>query len=81
MLIELQYVADSSEPVKRQRGRRGLEILEELRDLPGVTIEVTEQDYPQTKEVDQKLILLARDLHAAILTTDYNLNRVAQIEV
>jgi uncharacterized protein YacL len=80
MLAELQHVADAAEPIKRQRGRRGLEILEELRRMPSIKVEVPEIDYPDLSDVDHKLIRLAHEMHAAILTNDYNLNRVAQLE-
>ena len=80
VLTELQQVADSAEAVRRQRGRRGLEILQELKTMPEVTIDFVEDDYPGVMEVDNKLIKLARRLGASILTNDYNLNRVAQLE-
>lgn len=80
VLAELQQVADSADPIKRQRGRRGLEILEDLRAMPGIKIEVPERDYLDVREVDHKLIRMARETNAPILTTDYNLNKVAQLE-
>ncbi|MHB8509972.1 MAG: PIN domain-containing protein [Candidatus Dormibacteria bacterium] len=80
MLAELQNVADSSEPTRRQRGRRGLDLLESLREMPGIEMEVTQHSYPDVPEVDHKLIHLAKELHGAILTTDYNLNKVAGLE-
>ena len=60
--------------------RRGLEIFEDLTAMPGITIEVTERDFLDVQEVDHKLIRLARAINAPILTTDYNLNKVAQLE-
>ncbi len=80
MLAELQAVADSSDSIRRQRGRRGLEIVEELKAMPGIDLEVTDHDYPDVPAVDHKLIRLAKEINGAILTTDYNLNRVAQLE-
>jgi uncharacterized protein YacL len=80
MLAELQQVADSADPVRRQRGRRGLEIMDELRRLPSVTVEVVETDFFDLDEVDEKLLRLAKQLRGAILTTDYNLNRRAKVE-
>jgi uncharacterized protein YacL len=80
MLVELQNIADSAEPIRRQRGRRGLEIMEDLRHMVDLTVDITDHDYPDVAEVDHKLIRLAREQHAAILTTDYNLNMVAQLE-
>ncbi|HEV3232777.1 MAG TPA: hypothetical protein VG245_11055 [Candidatus Dormibacteraeota bacterium] len=80
MLTELQQVADSADPVRRQRGRRGLEIMEELRRMPGLTVEVSDTDFIAIAEVDEKLLRLAKLVHGAILTTDYNLNKLAKIE-
>ncbi|MEA2684762.1 MAG: hypothetical protein QOK05_3090 [Chloroflexota bacterium] len=80
MLVELQTVADSSDSVRRQRGRRGLQILDEMKRLPGLQLEFTDTDYPDIADVDHKLIRLAKEVNGAILTTDYNLNRVASLE-
>jgi uncharacterized protein YacL len=80
MLAELQSVADSADSIRRQRGRRGLEIVEELAAMPGVELEVLDQDFPDVPEVDHKLIRLAKQINGAILTTDYNLNKVAHLE-
>jgi uncharacterized protein YacL len=79
VLRELQYVADSSDPLKRNRGRKGLDILQTIKRNPNVRVEVTETDFPGTREVDQKLIELARRMRAKILTNDFNLNKVAQL--
>lgn len=80
VLNELQYIADSSDPLRRARGRRGLEILNLLRQDPQVSIEFSDDDLPEVQEVDAKLIRLARQHQASIMTNDYNLNRVAQLE-
>lgn len=80
VLAELQNIADSDDAMRRSRGRRGLEVLNQLRELSDTTIEVTGEDAPEIKEVDAKLVALAKRLGCQILTTDYNLNRVAQIE-
>jgi uncharacterized protein YacL len=80
ILNELQHIADSSDPLKRARGRRGLDILNKLQKSPNVKIEITDKDFPKVKEVDSKLIALAKDLEADILTNDFNLNKVAQIQ-
>ena len=80
VLEELQFVADSADAVRRGRGRRGLEMLDEIRNLPGLRIVFPEDDFPAIAEVDHKLIQLARQVQGSILTTDYNLNRVAQLE-
>lgn len=80
VLAELQSVADSADPIRRARGRRGLAMLEELRSLPGLELEFPQDDYPSMPEVDARLVRLAREQRAAILTVDFNLDRVAQIE-
>ncbi len=80
VLGELQYIADSSDPLRRARGRRGLEILNLLRQDAQVDIEFTEDELPEVPEVDAKLIRLAKHYGAGIMTNDYNLNRVAQLE-
>lgn len=79
VLHELQNIADSSDAMRRGRGRRGLEVLNDMR-ASGVDLEIIDDDYPEIAEVDAKLVRLGRDLKANVLTTDYNLNRVASIE-
>src|SRR6059058_5518010 len=80
VLAELQYIADSSDALRRNRGRRGLEVLNLLQKEPLVDIEFIDEDVPDVTEVDMKLIKLAKTRGAAIMTNDYNLNRVAQLE-
>ena len=80
VLSELQTVADSEDSLKRARGRRGLEMLSNLQSTPELTVEIIGDDPTQIHEVDAKLVSLARSLGTDILTTDYNLNQVAQIE-
>lgn len=80
VLKELQQIADSTDPIKRQRGRRGLEMLHTVQKESGLDIVLHEGDFPETPEVDAKLVLLAKLLGAKILTVDYNLNRVATIQ-
>ncbi|HDP24349.1 MAG TPA: PIN domain-containing protein [Deltaproteobacteria bacterium] len=80
ILNELQHIADSSDPLKRARGRRGLDILNRLQKSPNVKIDIIDKDFPKIKEVDSKLIALAKELGADILTNDFNLNKVAQIQ-
>jgi len=80
VLEELQNIADSDDSLRRNRGRRGLEILNELSKEAQVEVEIVEERYPKIKEVDHKLVRLAKDRKAKILTTDYNLNQVADIE-
>ncbi len=80
VLAELQNIADSDDAMRRGRGRRGLEVLNRLRETPGIEVEVIEQDAPEIKDVDAKLVALAQTRSCNVLTTDYNLNRVAQIQ-
>ncbi len=80
VLAELQNIADSEDPMRRGRGRRGLEVLNNMRTSNRVTIEILEYDPAEIREVDAKLVAVAKKYHASILTTDYNLNRVATIE-
>jgi uncharacterized protein YacL len=80
VLDELQRVADSSDPLKRARGRRGLELIDELRTSANGGFSVRRADYPDTGEVDGKLIRLAQELEGSLVTTDFNLNRVARIQ-
>jgi uncharacterized protein YacL len=79
ILRELQYVADSSDPLKRNRGRKGLDILQRIKKNPNLEVRVTETDFPDIREVDQKLIELARTIGGKIVTNDFNLNKVAQL--
>jgi uncharacterized protein YacL len=79
VLEELQYVADSPDSLKRSRGRRGLDILNRMRKDKEVKIEIIEQDFPESKGVDAKLLELAKQLNAKILTNDFNLNKVAEL--
>jgi uncharacterized protein YacL len=80
VLNELQQIADSTDPLKRQRGRRGLEILNSLQNESGADIKLNEEEFPELNEVDAKLVKLAKLLEAKILTVDYNLNRVASLQ-
>jgi uncharacterized protein YacL len=78
VLQELQQVADSADYLKRSRGRRGFEIIDELKKVKGIRIEIWDKE-PVAKTVDDKLIKLAKNLHGKIITTDFNLNRVASV--
>lgn len=80
ILRELQQIADSTDPIKRQRGRRGLEILHAVQKESGLDITIHEEDFPEINEVDAKLVKLAKLLEAKILTVDFNLNRVASLQ-
>ena len=79
VLRELQQVADSSDSLKRNRGRRGLDILQKIQKMSGVHVHIVETDFPEVREVDLKLIELARRMTAKIVTNDFNLNKVAQL--
>jgi uncharacterized protein YacL len=79
VLDELQHVADSADVLRRNRGRRGLDILNKLQKDPSVPLEISDMDAPQVHGVDSKLVKLARDLECPIITNDYNLNRVAEL--
>jgi uncharacterized protein YacL len=80
VLNELQHVADSPDRLRRNRGRRGLEILNNLLQDPNTLVRVTDMDVEDAYQVDDKLVLLAKQLHSPIMTTDYNLNRVAALQ-
>lgn len=81
VLRELQQVSDSNEEARRARGRRGLDILKEIQEDPAkIAVEIVEDDPDGLESVDEKLVALARQYNAKILTTDFNLNKVAQIE-
>jgi uncharacterized protein YacL len=79
VLKELQLVADSSDSMKRNRGRRGLDILQKIQKMSGVDVTISDMDFPDVREVDLKLIELARTLQGKIVTNDFNLNKVAQL--
>ena len=80
VLNELQYVADSPDGLRRARGRRGMETIAELQKLPNVMVRVSDIDVEGMREVDDKLVVLARQLKCPSLTNDYNLNRVAELQ-
>ena len=79
VLKELQLVADSADSMKRNRGRRGLDILQKIQKMAGVNVMISDIDFPDVREVDLKLIELARSLQGKIVTNDFNLNKVAQL--
>jgi len=79
VLRELQYIADSQDSMKRNRGRKGLEILQRIKKGPGTNVVISEVDFPAVKEVDLKLIELARQISGKIITNDFNLNKVAEL--
>ncbi len=80
VLHELQLVADSSDSAKRNRGRRGLDIVSRLQKTNGITVQVTPLDFPAVREVDLKLIEAAKARRAKIVTNDFNLNKLAQVQ-
>ncbi len=80
VLKELQFIADSEDPQKRQRGRRGLDTLNAMQKDPLIKIKIIDLDVPTIKEVDAKLIHFAIELNCPILTNDYNLNKVAELQ-
>jgi uncharacterized protein YacL len=80
VLHELQFVADSSDSLKRQRGRRGLEVLQRMQKMPHLDVRILDQDLPAAGDVDHKLVELARRLGAKIVTNDFNLNKVATVQ-
>ena len=79
VLRELQYVADSQDPLKRNRGRKGLEILQRIKKGSDVKVLVSEADFPEIRDVDMKLIELAKQMSGKIITNDFNLNKVAEL--
>lgn len=79
VLNELQHIADSPDPMKRKRGRRGLDILNRLQK-GDLQVEIVEQDFPVISEVDHKLVELAKAMQGCIITNDYNLNKVAELQ-
>src|SRR6266404_1578155 len=80
VLRELQLVADSADSLKRNRGRRGLDILQKLQKVASLNIQIVEDDFPSVREVDLKLIELAKLYEGKIITNDFNLNKVAQLQ-
>jgi len=80
VLNELQYVADSADVLRRNRGRRGLDVLNRLEKAETASLEISEEEVDEVEEVDSKLVTLARRLDCPILTNDYNLNRIAELQ-
>ena len=80
VLNELQYIADSPDSLRRQRGRRGMEVLSELQKASAVVVRISDMDVEGVREVDDKLVILARQMKCPILTNDYNLNRIAELQ-
>lgn len=80
VLNELQYIADSADGLRRQRGRRGMEVLSQMQKETTIPVRISDIDVEGVREVDDKLVILARQLRCPILTNDYNLNRVAELQ-
>ncbi|MGF7186338.1 uncharacterized protein YacL [Desulfitispora alkaliphila] len=80
VLEELRHIADSSDLLKRNRGRRGLDILNVMRKDPDIIVQIYEKDYDDIQEVDSKLVRLAQDMEGQVITNDYNLNKVAELQ-
>lgn len=80
VLNELQYIADSPDSIRRQRGRRGMEVLSALQKEPNIPVRISDINVEGVREVDEKLVVLARQMRCPILTNDYNLNRVAELQ-
>jgi len=79
VLAELQSIADSSDKLKRNRGRRGLDVLKKLQGNESLEVEISEQKFPDIEDVDNKLLLLSRKIDGRIITNDFNLNKIAQL--
>jgi uncharacterized protein YacL len=80
ILQELQYIADSSDSLKREKGRRGLEVLRRMQHMDNLTVKVVSRDFPKIREVDAKLVALAKEIGGKIITKDFNLNKVAELQ-
>jgi uncharacterized protein YacL len=80
ILNELQHIADSSDGLKRARGRRGLDILNKIQKMADIDVRIVDEDFPQVKEVDSKIVVLAKKTGARIITNDLNLNKVAELQ-
>ncbi len=80
VLKELQLIADSSDPLKRARGRRGLDILNRIKKNPNLDVKIQEMDFPEFSTVDAKLVKMAQVVGAKVFTNDYNLNKVAELQ-
>lgn len=80
VLEELRHIADSSDALKRNRGRRGLDILNKIRKELDVMVQINERDFADIAEVDSKLVRLAQEINGVVVTNDYNLNKVAELQ-
>jgi len=80
ILQELQHIADSSDSMKRARGRRGLDVLQRLKEMPHIEVRIVDTDFPAIREVDAKIVALAKQISAKVVTNDLNLNKVAELQ-
>lgn len=80
VLNELQGIADSSDPLRRARGRRGLGVLERMQSIEGAEVRIVDEDFPHVKEVDGKIVAMSKAKSATIVTTDFNLSKVAELQ-
>jgi uncharacterized protein YacL len=80
ILNELQHIADSADPLKRSRGRRGLDILNKIQKMVDLEVRIIEEDFPHIKEVDSKIVVLAKKMNAKVITNDLNLSKVAELQ-
>jgi uncharacterized protein YacL len=80
ILQELQFIADSADPLRRTRSRRGLDVLKRMQNQSSIQIKIIDEDFPRIKEVDAKLVALAKKKSAKIITNDFNLNKVANLQ-
>jgi len=80
ILHELQHIADSSDTLKRARGRRGLDILNKIQKMVDIDVRIVDDDYPHVKDVDSKIVVLAKKVGAKVITNDLNLNKVAELQ-
>jgi uncharacterized protein YacL len=80
ILNELQHIADSSDTLKRGRGRRGLDVLSKIQKMVDIEVQIIEEDFPHIKEVDSKIVMLAKKMNAKVITNDLNLSKVAELQ-
>ena len=80
ILQELQHIADSPDSLKRARGRRGLDVLHRIQKMGHISVKIVEEDFPKIREVDAKLVALAKIINAKVVTNDFNLNKVAELQ-
>ncbi|MEJ2696925.1 MAG: TRAM domain-containing protein [Candidatus Sulfobium sp.] len=80
ILQELQYIADSQDATKRARGRRGLDVLHRIQKMSNINVRIIDEDFPKIREVDSKLVALGKMMNAKVITNDFNLNKVAQLQ-